>query len=277
MASSHSSFSQPGLEVVQPEIGLYAMPPRPATAASTSSSVSFSKELPPIVVPQEPAHDAGQPQRKQTKTMMGLSVPVFWCLVVVLIILLGAGIGGGVGAGLSAQQKSTSKEVVPSGMGGTVIPISSLLTAVPSAPSAPPAPSSSPDSALPTDGGCPAIDNLGYSAYSADGKPIPAADGQQPQEFREQCFTNWANTGAQHDIMTTYTPTLEECIVVCAEYNRGYEQSLSQHVDVGGGPCVAVTLHKVHAGFCYLKNGTGTNDTLGTPEMYSSAVLISQP
>lgn len=116
---------------------------------------------------------------------------------------------------------------------------------------------------------------MGYTPYSADGKVVPLQDGGPSQEFREQCWTNWANTASTHDILRTYTPTLENCIVVCAEYNKSYLTNLKNNKGVGGGPCVAVTIAKEHAGFCYLKNGTGTNDTMGRPEMYSSAILVT--
>lgn len=63
--------------------------------------------------------------------------------------------------------------------------------------------------------------------------------------------------------------------MTCAAYNAAYRANLNNNVPVGGGYCVGVTLEKIDAGFCYLKNGTGTNDTMGNPDTYSSAVLLT--
>ncbi|KAJ2990815.1 hypothetical protein NUW58_g2767 [Xylaria curta] len=210
-------------------------------------------------------------------TILGLPVPVFWALIITLFIVLAAGIGGGVGGGLSAQQKSRSGTDASRGEDGNSSGNEGGSGSGSTSSSAAPSPttSSTADSLVPTDGGCPGIHNLSYTPYSADGKPIPLETNRDPQEFREQCWTNWVNTASTHDILRTYTPTLENCITVCAEYNKAYAANLKNNNGVGGGPCVAVTIVKAHAGFCYLKNGTGTNDTMGAPNMYSSAVLVT--
>ncbi|KAI0404707.1 hypothetical protein F4802DRAFT_217599 [Xylaria palmicola] len=263
---------QAGLEVVPPETGLhplptprplYAVPQQPWQKAQLADVESGARLHAQALARDGTVNDA-------RKTILGLSVPVFWGLIVILFIVLAGGIGGGVGGGLSAQQKSTTGSAASSGGGSSTSGGASTSTAAPS-----PTTSSAADPLVPTDGGCPNIHDLGYTPYSADGKPIPIQTGHGPQEFREQCWTNWANTGSTHDILRTYTPTLENCIVVCAEYNKAYVTNLANNRGVGGGLCVAVTIVKEHAGFCYLKNGTGTNDTMGTPNAYSSAVLIT--
>ncbi|GAW15892.1 hypothetical protein ANO14919_053140 [Xylariales sp. No.14919] len=286
MASMSERFSQQaGLEVVPPETGLHPLPAHTPLYAATRESLP--KEHPAVVEfggsPQTPA-SAGDPPtpaqvesqtiKSSPKTILGLSVTVFWVLIVALFIVLAAGIGGGVGGGLSAQKSTSTSDASrgdnssPSGSGSAESPTASSTAPSPTA-------SSTTDSLVPTDGGCPGINNLGYTPYSADGKPIPLSEGDAPQEFREQCWTNWVNTASTHDILRTYTPTLENCIVVCAEYNKAYATNLENNRGVGGGPCVAVTIVKEHAGFCYLKNGTGTNDTMGSPGSYSSAVLVT--
>ncbi|KAF2962873.1 hypothetical protein GQX73_g10700 [Xylaria multiplex] len=295
MASMSARFpDQADLEVVPPETGLYPLPT--STPLYAVPQESFPKEQPAAIEsavspqtpvqtsvqtpvqagnPQTPAQVESQTTKDPPKTILGLSVTVFWALIIALFIILAAGIGGGVGGGLSAQGKSVSSSDASrgdssdsSGSGGTA-----TTTVSSTAPS--PTASSTTDSLVPTDGGCPGINGLGYTPYSADGKPIPLRTGEAPQEFKEQCYTNWVNTANTHDILRTYTPTLENCIVVCAEYNKAYATNLENNRGVGGGPCVAVTIVKEHAGFCYLKNGTGTNDTMGSPGSYSSAVLVT--
>ncbi|KAI1124604.1 hypothetical protein F5Y10DRAFT_24956 [Nemania abortiva] len=282
MASPHSrsrsSLHQAGLEVVPPETGLFPLPtPTPFYAAPQESS---PKEQPTDIESRGQGPTSNQPDaqtpgssHKGTR-ILGLSIPVFWAVIVTLFVVLAAGIGGGVGGGLSAQQKSVSGSNASSGDNSNTSS-SSSGTSIPT--SATPSPTSSPssdDSLVPTDG-CPGIDGVAYTAYSADGNTVPLRAGGSPQEFKEQCWTNWANTDSTHDILRTYTPTLENCIVVCAEYNKAYFTNLDNDTGVGGGPCVAVTIVKEHAGFCFLKNGTANNDTMGNPQMYSSAVLIN--
>lgn len=294
MASNGIRLSQQaGLEVVPPETGLYSLPtqasPYPTTNEATHeqareqthepTSEVAPKEQPvrdvtaSVVNRQTPAQVESQNEKGVQRKVLGLSVPIFWTLIVVLVIVLAAAIGGGVGGGLSAQQKSNAGSDGSSnnnngdnnsGNGGNTSP----------SPSASPTPAPTNDDLVPTDG-CPAIDKVAYTPYSADGKPIPLQAGDQPQEFQEQCWTNWANTASTHDILRTYTPTLENCITVCAEYNKAYLANLEANNGVGGGPCLAVTIVKEHAGFCYLKNGTGANDTMGNPGMYSSAILLT--
>ncbi|KAK5631476.1 hypothetical protein RRF57_007190 [Xylaria bambusicola] len=282
MTSVRTRFQQeqPDLEVVPPETGLHPLPTPPLVAATRESS--------PKEQPGGTDLDGTQPTLPQIEsqtakvsktTILGLSVPVFWVVVVVLVILLAGGIGGGVGGGLSAQRKAISDSEASSGgdsnpsdsnSGGSDSTASSTVSSATPSPT-----SSSPtDSLIPTDD-CPGVNNKAYTPYSADGLPIPIKDGQEPQKFQEQCWTNWVNTDATHDILRTYTPTLENCLSVCAEYNKAYAANLEKNAGVGGGFCVAITIVKEHAGFCYLKNGTGTNDTMGRPGSYSSALLLT--
>ncbi|KAI0592705.1 hypothetical protein F4775DRAFT_102970 [Biscogniauxia sp. FL1348] len=212
------------------------------------------------------------------RRILGLTVPVFWALVIAAVIILAAGIGGGIGGGLVAQQQKSNSN---SSLGDS--------NPTPTTPSGGGAPSSSSSSsssssaatsatvALPSDGGCPQIEGQTYTPYAVNGQPIPLEDGQGGQTFRQQCYTNWVSSAASgtHDILRIYMPTLENCIMTCAEYNAAYRAGLAGGAGVGGGYCVAVSIVKQSAGFCYLKNGTATNDTTGTPEAYSSAVLIT--
>ncbi|KAI0098148.1 hypothetical protein GGR51DRAFT_436068 [Nemania sp. FL0031] len=287
MNTPHSRSSmQAGLEVVPPETGLFPLPtpthlpqetlpqdPSPSPKEQPADIESRGQQPTPN---QTEAQTAGSSHKG--RRILGLSIPVFWAVIITLVVVLAAAIGGGVGGGLSAQRKSTSQSNASSGDASNASSSSSSASTPTSASSsATPSPtssSSSDDSLVPTDG-CPGVDGVAYTAYSADGKTVPLRAGGAPQEFKEQCWTNLANTDSTHDILRTYTPTLENCIVVCAEYNKAYLTNLDNDTGVGGGPCVGVTIVKEHAGFCYLKNGTGTNDTMGNPNMYSSAVLIN--
>lgn len=65
--------------------------------------VSYSPaEEKPIFVP-----DRGGVEKEKPMRILGLSVAVFWGLLVVLILLVGAAIGTGVGIGLSRRPASS--------------------------------------------------------------------------------------------------------------------------------------------------------------------------
>jgi hypothetical protein len=114
MASTSARFleQQADLEVVPPETGLYPYPAH--TPLYSVVPEPLPKEQPRDVESggnqQTPAHAGGQGQTIENtrRTVLGLSVPVFWALIVTLFVVLAAGIGGGVGGGLSAQHKSAS-------------------------------------------------------------------------------------------------------------------------------------------------------------------------
>lgn len=113
---------QAGLEVVLPETGLYPaptpapVPPVPQPPPVTHHPVIHAappKEYPVNHIdfeeePQTPARTESQVAGSARRRILGLSVPVFWALIVTLVVVLAAGIGGGVGGGLSAQRKSAS-------------------------------------------------------------------------------------------------------------------------------------------------------------------------
>lgn len=76
--------------------------------------------------------------------------------------------------------------------------------------------------------------------------------------------------------MKIYMPDFNQCIMACAEYNAGYATNLQDGVDVGGGLCRAVSMVVESGEFCYLKNGTGVNNTVmsgGTGVRKDSAIL----
>lgn len=66
------------------------------------------------------------------------------------------------------------------------------------------------------------------------------------------------------------------CVAACAEYNAGWSNSVASGIELGGGYCLAVSLVIKEGEFCYLKNGTGRNDTgtSGEGVRIDSAVLM---
>ncbi|KAL7621388.1 hypothetical protein AAE478_008710 [Parahypoxylon ruwenzoriense] len=267
--------SQEGLEVVPNDSPLYPSPAHAVPHATgdekwPGTSRAWGDTSSPIT----PAEDHKEGERRR---ILGLTIPIFWLVIVIVVIILAAGIGGGIGGGLAQQQKLNSDTTSApqesaaaagaSSSGDTPSPTSSQVAAATVAANGP----------LPSDGGCPLIEGQRYTPYSVDGKAIPLEKGQEGQQFRQQCYTNYvASTAARtHNILRIFMPTLENCMMACAEYNSAYRGGLNGDAGVGGGYCVAVTLEKVESGFCYLKNGTSTNDTQGQPEIYSSAVLLT--
>jgi hypothetical protein len=98
-----------------------------------------------------------------------------------------------------------------------------------------------------------------------DGNPFTLSTGGS-QTFRVYCNTNWPGGAAYgnpqlHDIMSLYVPTLKDCMAACAAYNIGYVRSQGFGISVSGGMCRAVALVLAEGEGCYLKNGTGRNDT----------------
>ncbi|OTA76796.1 hypothetical protein M434DRAFT_38791 [Hypoxylon sp. CO27-5] len=279
IAPKYPAGSQEGLEVVPNESPLYPLPthtfPNHHVIEHGIEEEKWWTDAPASAV-------AAPEERKETekRRILGLTVPVFWTLLVILVVILAAAIGGGIGGGLKAQQSQklsnsassdTANEPQTSSSSGnspsrTSTQAGATATVATSGP-------------LPSDSGCPLINGQTYTPYAVDGKPIPLQQGLEGQQFRQQCYTNYVSspTTQTHDILRIFMPTLENCMMACAEYNSAYHANLANNTGVGGGYCVAVTIVKVDAGFCYLKNGTTTNDTMGQPDIYSSAVLITDP
>jgi hypothetical protein len=71
------------------------------------------------------------------------------------------------------------------------------------------------------------------------------------------------------DLLRIYVPDMMGCIDACAEYNKG--DAVSQ----GAAECKAIAVVKAKGEYCYLKSGTGVNDTNssgGSP--IDTAVLV---
>jgi hypothetical protein len=61
--------------------------------------------------------------------------------------------------------------------------------------------------------------------------------------------------------MKMYQPDLMHCVAACAAYNVEYQGNADAGISVGGGLCKAVSLVIAAGKICFLKNGTGVNDT----------------
>lgn len=86
--------TQPGLEVDS-----YHEPPKQGWGAAPTAGPDAPY----------PSYTTLAPAKAGRKTILGLSVVVFWGLVVLLVVLLAGGIGGGVGAGLASRKNTCSR------------------------------------------------------------------------------------------------------------------------------------------------------------------------
>ncbi|KAF7943938.1 uncharacterized protein EAE97_006008 [Botrytis byssoidea] len=231
----------------------------------------------------------------ERRQIAGLSIGTFWALVVLLCLIVGGGISGGVVAGIAAQRnncKSTGINTSPgvensaawvcstttnvkystsivnsiapsttsSGLiiDNSNIASSSTTSSTPSNPSVSTAPTSHCSDEFST------FNDSLVQPLSSEGSAIELSG--IAQTFRVACYTNYPS-GAQygnpriHDIMKIYMPDLTQCMMACAEYNAGYSTNLQGGIDVGGGLCRAVSMVIKDGEFCYLKNGTGVNNT----------------
>ncbi|KAI1099269.1 hypothetical protein F4804DRAFT_322421 [Jackrogersella minutella] len=270
-----------GLEVVPNSSPLYPLPTR--TPDHVVANNVEDDKWPPASrdwtgVPTSAAKTSELDGRRESerRRVLGLTVPLFWTLLVIIAMVLAAGIGGGIGGGLKAQQK-LSDNGSSNTANGPQSSSSSTDTPTPTSSQGGATTTGATSGPIPSDSGCPLINGQTYTPYAVDGKPIPLQQGLEGQQFKQECYTNYVSspTTPTHDILRIYMPTLENCMMACAEYNSAYHANVANNTGVGGGYCVAVTIVKVNAGFCYLKNGTTTNDTMGQPNTYSSAVLLT--
>ncbi len=68
------------------------------------------KELynPPLGTTWGDASQGPNPPTEPKQRILGLSVKVFWIVIVLLVIIVAAGIGGGVGGGLASRSRADS-------------------------------------------------------------------------------------------------------------------------------------------------------------------------
>lgn len=113
IAPKYPHRSQEGLEVVPSESPLYAvppdvLPPAPLPTVGNDKWESNPREWAWADTPISAVTAPGAPPQEEKRRVLGLTVPMFWTVVVIIAVVLAAAIGGGIGGGLKAQQKSNS-------------------------------------------------------------------------------------------------------------------------------------------------------------------------
>ncbi|KAM7200447.1 hypothetical protein V8F33_003893 [Rhypophila sp. PSN 637] len=267
----------------------------------TNFHTSPHSQVSPLEYPQPNYYDGSDKEvapympRKERKRILGLPVALFW--VIILLIVAGA-IGGGVGGSLAVKNAEINAQKAAAGADSTSssspsssssqttaantfpatqtveVPTTSLPPTSTSSLAASTASSSNP--AIPFDGGCPRVDNTRFTPRTSSGQAIGVPDVVNSQSFLRLCNTNfpggaaYGNPGVA-DIFKTFASSLDECMTLCAAYNADPGSTQFQR---DKGFCRSVSIVKKADEFCYLKNGTGVNNTFGAPNDFASAVLI---
>lgn len=263
------------MEVHAPSTPKYLDPNQPGLEVGIDPSSSSHSGWPNASKPVWGASSEQIPKTTHERKILGLTVGVFWAVVVLLCVLVAGGVGGGLGAGLASRKSTCSSDLnngtavgQNAGVQTTTVTVSATNTAQSGS-----APSSTDSSANPTVSPKPVtkcetdttFNGTSITPLDASGDPIPL--GSTPQQtFLVMCNTNWPGGAAYgnpgiHDIMKIYEPDLTHCVAACAEYNAGYQANTAAGINVGGGYCKGVSLVLAPGEFCYLKNGTGTNNT----------------
>lgn len=199
------------------------------------------------------------------RRIVGLTVPVFWGLLIALVLAVAGAIAGGLAA--QGRNSSNSSNTGPSGSGSP--PPGEATTTAKPAVAQPPAGESATvtmllpivqASAVPLDGGCPKINATRYvpREATANGTTGPGAGitlpGQSsPQAFVQLCSTNFPEGDEKpgvRDLVSFFAPTLEQCMLSCAQYNRQYQRETGAKGqggagDGGNGFCMGVSIVKI--------------------------------
>lgn len=109
IAPKYPHASEEGLEVVPNESPLYSLPPAPLPAVGDEKWASNAREWGwPVHTPATAVTAPEGSRKEERRRILGLTVPIFWTVVVIIVLVLAAAIGGGIGGGLKAQQTSNS-------------------------------------------------------------------------------------------------------------------------------------------------------------------------
>ncbi|KAL0929742.1 uncharacterized protein CTRU02_215385 [Colletotrichum truncatum] len=249
---------QPGLEAAPNH---WASAPIPYAAEPENQGPAMSTEPKWIVTQQQyPVQRDGPPSSTPEKRrILGLTVPVFWGLVIALVIILAAGIAGGVAGGLITQNKNSTSNKQDSQNSATATatsPVSTTASGTATSSSIRPAP---------TDAGCPGINATAYAPTDGGGNLMRVKGGHY-QAFQQICEVNYPSGAAYgnpqlYDILKTYVSSFEDCMTLCAAHNIQYADNLASKRVSEGGWCRSVAMIKTPGEYCYLKNGTGKVST----------------
>ncbi|KAK1636271.1 hypothetical protein BDP81DRAFT_35927 [Colletotrichum phormii] len=258
-ATAAAPADQPGLEAVPRRYSTTPNPYDPSEFQSPpgkSTRSTMTQAYHPMYA-SAVAADAPPAERRR---VLGLTVPVFWGLVIALVMILTGGIAGGVAGGLAVQKADGSAvSVDPS---STASATSSTTRSIPTG-----------LRSAPTDGGCPSGKLPDFTPTDGAGNEIQIGSDLRAQTFRQK--TGAVNPDL-YDILQVYVSTFEECMTLCAAHNKKYEANLaSGYVKEGGVYCRSVVMLKTLGGSCYLKNNTGKVDTQDRAGEFVSGVLTT--
>ncbi|KAK8093666.1 hypothetical protein PG997_000351 [Apiospora hydei] len=208
--------------------------------APSASLISGEKNTPPTI------------SDNHHRRVLGLRVPVFWGLLVALILVVAGAIGGGIGGGLATQghnnniNQDSLRSTKPSSDAGETIsnPPAQQTTTTTEGTITIALPIVQP-SITPVDGGCPRINGTRYTPrqkINGTSAPITLQGQTQAQSFVQLCDTNFPegdNDPGVHDIDTFITATFEQCMTLCADWNRQYQLHGEDRF------CMAVSIVKI--------------------------------
>ncbi|KAK8134822.1 hypothetical protein PG984_006834 [Apiospora sp. TS-2023a] len=183
------------------------------------------------------------------RRILGLTVPVFWSLIIALALIMAGAIGGGLGGGLSARRGATIPETPtqqPTNSGGTATTL--LPIVIPTI--------------IPKDRCSSNINGTTYTPLEKANNGTGAMAGitlqgqASPQTFLQLCNTDFPDRDSDpgvHDLLSFFAATFEDCMLSCALYNRQFQQNeieTTGYSDPGGEwYCIGVSIMKTSESF----------------------------
>ncbi|KAK7949080.1 uncharacterized protein PG986_009966 [Apiospora aurea] len=254
-----ASHAYPGLEVQPdpaPEYARFNQAPLQSVSQPQPIHQQYQDQHQPMMPEWKDAHTPNTTSTEAPTTpkrrILGLTVPVFWTVLVVLVVVLAGAIGGGIGGGLAAQSTSDSPSkgaaaaeegakpsattTLAPGEEPTAVAGSGTVTATTVIPIMQP-------SLIPRDGGCPGINGTPFvSSITLKGQNVA-------QTFHQRCNTNYAMTEDNpglRDLYSAFATSFEECMTWCAQYNEQLQQQRDNKETSGGeGWCTVVAVAKI--------------------------------
>lgn len=219
--------------------------------------------------------DPEREEKRPARRILGLSVPIFWTLVVIaILVVLGTGIGVGLGVRLNQEKKSSSADSTP-----TPTPTNAAESPADADPERPRQSSDSSEPPTSTTSAPVTSGTVGIAANSCNFTTPRTHTTDDGTHFTQFCFTDWPGGGSAHDgrgkvedlrRLTKYT--FEDCMDACISYNDDLED--------GGTACMAVAYNSnltsviavgKQGGNCFLKNKRGEDHT-GSAESACAAI-----
>ncbi|SPO04641.1 uncharacterized protein DNG_07326 [Cephalotrichum gorgonifer] len=223
-----------------------------------------------------PVAAAPESEKTPRKRILGLTVPIFWTVVAIIILaILGVAIGLGLGLGLKKSSDAPPANS-PSTNPTTEEPANNTDKPDATGTTDPATETPSTTSSAPVTSG-----TVGMSANSCTFTSPKTYDSENGTPFVQFCFTDWPNggdaddgSGEVTDLQRLTRYTFEDCMESCADYNSA--------ISLGAPKCMAVTynsnLTRIIAegrqgGNCFLKDKKGVNQS-GRVESASAAIAL---